>query len=393
MHHDRNYIIISDNFPPCKGGGIAEWAYGVATILSRTGSKVTVLSRWKNQSDIQIHRNQPFNVQAMQGRDWNRYRYWYALYYLWKQLQNNTKSVVIATTWELGEPMNLLKLLYPESCYLVIAHGLEITKLYRKNQVRKFRKTIENAILTVAVSRFTRDEILGKISGTTAPVIFLPNGVDPSRFHPVDTCLELKKRLAIAPETRIILTLARVIERKGHDTVLKALPGIIREFPDTIYIIAGPWHPPYYEKLQSMISEYGLERHVLFTSFVDDRDLNSYYSMSDVYVMVSRTIEEAGDSEGFGITFLEANACLCPVIGSRAGGIGDAVEDTVNGFLVNPDDPDALKERILCLFRDDRLRQRLAYQGKKRVDEHFTWEKITETLLVSLEKQLSKKTG
>lgn len=385
MFHEKQYIIISDNFPPCRGGGIAEWAYGIAYNLAVPGHKVTVLSRWKPASDAEMYQGNAFGVKAMLCRDWNRYRYWYALYYLFHELRRNPDATVIATTWELAEPMILLCNIFPKSSFIVIAHGLEVTRLFRNRQIIRFRRTIQNARLTVAVSRFTQNGILGKIPGITTPVIFLPNGVDTDRFHPVDTAMSLRKRLGIKPETRIILTLARVIERKGHDTVLKALPAVLSEFPNTLYIIAGPWHAPYYEKLQDIIREKNLERHVQFTSFVDDCDLNAYYSMSDIYVMVSRTIEQTGDSEGFGITFLEANACLCPVIGSYAGGIPDAVENGVNGLLVDPDDYKALQEKILMLFRNEKLRANLAKQGFERVCERFTWKKITGGLLREIE--------
>jgi len=76
----RKYILISDNFPPCKGGGIAEWAFGIASNMALLGCEVTVLSRWKNKNDRNTHRNQQFRIVHMAGRDWNRYRYWYALY-------------------------------------------------------------------------------------------------------------------------------------------------------------------------------------------------------------------------------------------------------------------------------------------------------------------------
>jgi len=384
----RKYILISDNFPPCKGGGIAEWAFGIASNMVLLGCEVTVLSRWKNKKDRTTHSNQQFRVVHMAGRDWNRYRYWYVLYYLFVCLQKTPDAIVLAATWELAAPMNILRHLFPRSRYTVIAHGLEITKIEKTKRSAQFRKTLEHALLTCAVSRFTRDEILHRLQGSSSPVLFLPNGVDTERFHPVMEHENLRQRLGIPKKAKIILTLARVIERKGHDTVIRALPEILVHYPETIYIIAGPWENSYYDKLQKLVSELDLTDHVMFTSFIDERDLNTIYSISDVYVMVSRLIESVGDSEGFGITFLEANACCCPVIGSNSGGIPDAIENEVNGYLISPDDHEALAKKILLLFNNRELRENMAERARQRVIKHFTWNAITKRLHDAIEKQL-----
>jgi len=388
MTHNTPYIIISDNFPPCKGGGIAEWALGIALNLGKNGYNVTVLSRWKEPAAaIKQHISQPFRVHNMKGRDWNRYRYWYALYHLWQTLRKSPHAIIIAATWELGAPMTILKKLFPECRYIVVGHGLEVTKIEKTGKIKPFNTTINGALTTIAVSRFTQEEINKRIHSTHNKAVFLPNGVDTNRFYYTNNYIHIKEQLSIAPSTKIILTLARVIERKGHDTVLRALPKVLARHPDTVYIIAGPGHGTYIDKLNALIKELNLTKNVRFTSFIDDKDLNTFYSMSNIYVMVSRLIESEGDSEGFGITFLEANACGCPVIGSYSGGIPDAIEDGVNGFLVQPDDPEALANKVIQIFDSKSLHQKLANQGLKRVQTQFTWEIITEQLLSIIKKK------
>jgi len=384
----RQFILISDNFPPCNGGGIAEWAYGIASNMVMHNCDVTVLSRWKNKHERQRHKDRKFHVRHMKGRDWNRYRYWYALYYLFRSLLKTPDAIVLAATWELAAPMNILRHLFPKSRYVVIAHGLEITKIDKKKRTEKFRKTIEHALLTFAVSRFTQQQILDRLNDKTRAVRFLPNGVDTERFYPVKEHGYMRKQLGIPDKTKIILTLARVIERKGHDTVIRALPDILAHYPDTVYVIAGPWENSCYSRLQQLVAELDLSGHVIFTSFIDDRDLNAMYSMSEVYVMVSRLIESAGDSEGFGITFLEANACCCPVIGSNSGGIPDAIENGVNGYLVPADDTAALAEKILTLFDNKELCTRMGRQARARVTEHFTWNALSTRLLEAIDEQI-----
>ena len=102
--------------------------------------------------------------------------------------------------------------------------------------------------------------------------------------------------------------------------------------------------------------------------------------------MPSRNLHETGDSEGFGITFLEANACGCPVIGSYEGGIPDAVENEVNGLLVSSDSPPEIASAIKKMFSDEDYRMNLVKQGKDRVSERFTWEKLTFQMIKMLKK-------
>ena len=124
-----------------------------------------------------------------------------------------------------------------------------------------------------------------------------------------------------------------------------------------------------------------LDDHVLFTGYVDPDQLNSLYNLCDVYVMLSRELVARGDTEGFGITFLEANACGKPVIGGDSGGVSDAILDGVTGFLVDPLDVDGVAEKLILLLEDPDLARRLGQQGRARVEGSFTWDGITKQLL------------
>lgn len=103
--------------------------------------------------------------------------------------------------------------------------------------------------------------------------------------------------------------------------------------------------------------------------------------------MISRFLNLNSDSEGFGITFLEANACQTPVIGSNSGGIPDAINNGVSGFIIPPDQPFVLADKILKLFRNPELSVKMGKQGRERIKQNFTWEIITEKLLKYFQKQ------
>ena len=397
--HDRLYIargpgeaaplrppiaIITENFPPCSGGGIAEWAYGLAQNLPRFGFEVTVLSRWKKGADLATHVGEPFSLWPMKGHDWRRYRLWYSLYHLTRWARRYPAGVLVATTWELAQSAALIKRHYPIKL-VVLLHGLEVSRLKGKRQSNKLGRVLHQADVVVAVSRFTRQQILGRVSLPPERVRVIAPGVDPVRFCRDEHADELRARWGLQRGQPILLTLARVIPRKGHDTVIRCLPSVVREFPQARYVIAGPWRDSVYRRLRQMAADLDLTDRVIFTGFVDQQSLSKWYSLADIYIMVSRESEDGADTEGFGITFLEAGACETPVIGSRSGGIPDAVEHGHTGFLVQPDDPDELSSRIRYLLGNPHLAREMGKNGRKRVQEGYTWPSVTERLVGEIE--------
>ena len=250
--------------------------------------------------------------------------------------------------------------------------------------MRAIRSVVESCDLILSVSRFTRDEIINRLSDiNTTHVKFLPNGVDVERFYPCEVDDLFYKKYSLHQDSDLILTLARIIKRKAHDDVIKALPDIINDFPKAHYVIAGPHRKKdsYLESLKILVKELSLENNVTFIDFIPDEDLKKIYSASKVYIMPSKTLHNEGDSEGFGITFLEANACGCPAIGSYDGGIPDAVENEVNGLLVQSGSSNEIAKAIKKMFSDEDYRLSLAKKGIARVEESFTWKKLSAQMI------------
>ena len=164
----------------------------------------------------------------------------------------------------------------------------------------------------------------------------------------------------------MILTVGRLVERKGHDMVIRALPGIERAVGPVRYVVAGAG--PEEPRLRALAREVGCASDVRFIGPVSGEDLAALYSACDVFVMPSRALAQRDGVEGFGIVFLEAGACAKPVVGGRSGGITDAVLDGVTGMLVDPADGAELQAVLIRLLDDPVEAQRLGARGRQRVE-------------------------
>jgi phosphatidyl-myo-inositol dimannoside synthase len=265
------------------------------------------------------------------------------------------------------------------------AHGRELLlapwqtlPLAQAGYDRIRRTTLVRADTILAGSHFTAG--LARDLGADPERIRITHyGTDPTRFQPRDASA-LRERLGLGTRP-VLLTIARLVARKGIDTVLDALPAVLARHPDAAYVVAGDG--PESDALKARARRLGVERAVHFAGSVTDEELPLWYSLADVFVMPSRS--DPPDVEGFGIVFLEAAACERPVVAARAGGIPDAVADGVTGVLVPPGDAAALALELAALLGDEARRAELGRRGRERVLADFTWDRVVERTLEALD--------
>lgn len=235
---------------------------------------------------------------------------------------------------------------------------------------------LENVDLFLPVSHYT--------AGLLSPwrreqdVRVVHNGTDPERFHPVNG-QAFRERIG-AGDRPLMLFVGRVVERKGIDTALAALERLRRAIPDVLFAIAGDG--PARPRLESIVSAHDLGNNVRFVGTIPYETLSQVYSAADLFVMPSNDSEP--DVEGFGIVFLEANSCGCPVVGARSGGIPDAIVDGKTGLLVDPGDAHQLADALQRLLADRALSERMGQQGRERVLRDFTWDHVADRIAEAL---------
>lgn len=263
----------------------------------------------------------------------------------------------------------LYKILFKKE-YIIYTYSADITSYQRYLFIKKLMLVVlRQASRIVAISRFNRD-CLTKLGIPAEKITIISPKIDIEKYRqPVD-CGALKARHNLAGK-QIILSVNRLVERKGNDTMIRALPRVLDQIPEAVYVIAGSG--PYGASLKKLAEETGVRDHVVFVDGLSDDEVAAFYQACDVFVMLSREIKETGDAEGFGIVFLEANAVGKPVVAGDSGGMPDAVVDGKTGFLVDPLDAAAVKDAVVKILKDPDLARRLGEYGRQRVENEFDW--------------------
>lgn len=224
-------------------------------------------------------------------------------------------------------------------------------------------------LITITHANANRLEQLG----LPRPGIIYP-GTDPHRFTP-----------ASQPNDHLtLLSLCRLVPRKGVDTVLQALPQLLSHFPHLRYHIGG--NGPDRPRLQQLTHDLNLSHAVRFLGRVPDADLPALYRQASVFVMPVREEADGTSIEGFGIVYLEASASGLPVIAGQSGGAVEAVKPGKTGYLVPPNDPQTLAQTLLPLLANPDLRQQLGRSGRVWVEQEMNWDNTAHNLLTLLSK-------
>ncbi len=254
--------------------------------------------------------------------------------------------------------------------YIVYAHGNEILEA-AQSEWDKPKRSLQQASRVLAVSRFT-GALVERMGVNPQRIEIFHPGCDVERFQPREPDNELRRRLlGDVGGARILLSVGNLVSRKGHDMVIRALPRLLRAAGNLRYLIVG--EGPYRSELESLASSLGVRERVVFAGRMTDDTLPHVYALCDVFVLASREQLDTCDVEGFGMVFLEANACGKPVVGGRSGGIDDAIVDGETGFLVEPREPDSIADAVGRLLANPQLASRLGEQGRGRVMRDFSW--------------------
>ena len=169
-----------------------------------------------------------------------------------------------------------------------------------------------------------------------------------------------------------ILFVGRLIEKKGVEYLIKAIP-YISAWNECKLIIVGKGFEE--DKLKKLVIDLDLENNVKFIGKVSRNKITKYFKSSDIFILPS-IVDSKGEVETLGVVLIEAMAMGIPVIGSDIGGIPDVIDDSINGFLVEPKSITDIADKVIKLLSDKKLRNKFIKNAKKKVKEKFDWNNI-----------------
>jgi phosphatidylinositol alpha-1,6-mannosyltransferase len=402
----RRCLLVANVFPPIVGGSasvydsLARFSGGRVSVVAPrldylTGRVLEGVAAFDAAAPYPVHRLRLLRTRMLARlRPWDRL--WLALQDLelrvrlvWAVAQiaraEGIGAVCIGELVACGWLVGFCRFLGLRTVIYVHGEEVSISDSYDAAGTRR-RRALSRADAVVAVSRFARDAVVGLMGGGADKVTLIPNGVDLTRFFPRPRRADLGARYGLAGR-RVLLTVGRLSERKGMDRVIEALPALRAVLPDLVYLIVG--EGPYRPLLEALAAERGVADAVIFAGAVPAEELVDHYALADAFIMANRTLEN-GDTEGFGLVFLEANACAVPVIAGSAGGSVDAVTDGVNGLVVDGESCRSIADAVVRLLGDAALRDSLVNEGLV-VSARSGWEGRVIAFLAVCEGGLVKK--
>ena len=379
------HLLLTYDFPPI-GGGIARW---MAELARRYPAGSLVVSTGQQGDASEVDAGFPNRVDRLaipSGRLrtlqgillWSRRVAVLArstdASFIWC---GNIKPAAYPAKWTMERTGTPFGILLHGGDLLILQHQVHQSTVKRKTAAA----LLGSAAVLVANSDWTRDRCLTLLSeldidATPDRVRVVPLGADHEFFRPGLDTREVRARYGLG-EGRWLLSVARLSRHKGIDTALQALARLRTRYPDLHYAVVGTGEEQ--AALAAEAVELGVADRVRFLTGVPDRDLPALYNTAEVYLGVSRLMEQR--VEGFGISLAEASACGIPVVAGRSGGIPAAVRDGETGVLVDAESAAAVSEALSRLLDDPTLRARLGAAGRRAVESHYNWDRVTRDLV------------
>ena len=373
-------LLLTYDFPP-MGGGIARW---MAELAKRYPSGSMVVCTGQYPHSVAVDRQFPNLIERLRVPS-DRLRTMQGLF-VWSRRTEELARVLQAEFIWCG---NIKPAAYPArwtkarlgTPYGILLHGGDLLILRKQAQRSRVKRRTARALLGSAAALVTNSSWTANLCRDVLTELELPSrsdrihtvplGTDPDFFRPGLDSAEVRARYRL-DHHRWLLSVARLTPHKGLDTGLRVLAQLRSSYPDLGYAVVGSGDE--LSNLQRLAHTLGLADHVRFLTDVPDRDLPGIYNAAEVYLGLSRTMQQS--VEGFGISLLEAGACGLPVVAGREGGIPDAVRHGETGLLVDPQNLPEIARGLREVLDDKPLATRLGQGGRHAVETYYNWNRV-----------------
>ncbi len=362
-------LLVSVDFPP-HTDGVSTISRELSIRIGERGKSVFVIGP-RDKKDREFDTGKPYRIFRTPGYEWVYFRFIPILFSMpWAVFRYRVRKIFAMNIAYGGILSWLLSFIRPLE-YILFAYGYEFEKVKHRSLAKwLYQKIYAKAKGIICCSEEVRRRLISFGVDAQKTKVLYP-AVDFERYRPLAPPKEFLEKNQFVGR-KIILTVGRLVKRKGHDQVLKALPQLVEQFPEILYCMIGKGEDE--NELRRIVRELKLENHIRFMGWVPADDILYFYNACEIFVMPSREIKGDGHIEGFGIVYLEASACAKPVIGGRSGGVLEAIQDGKTGFLVDPDSSQEIAEKIAYLLLHPSKAREMGQAGFAWVRETFHWE-------------------
>ena len=367
------HLLVTNHFPPTMGGSqslLWEWWRRLPP-----ESFAVLTSPYEGAAEFDAE--QPFHIE--------RTREPVLLPHPWMVQRINSLARQVGADLVVLDPALPLGLVGPslDLPYDVVLHGAEVTvpgRLPLSKQTLGY--VLRRARHIVAAGGYPAAEA-EHAAGRPLPITVVPPGVDTERFRPLSSGerSDARSRFGIAENAELIVSISRLVPRKGFDTAIRAAALLRSSRPNLVLAVAGAGRDE--QRLRGLAAS--LAAPVRFLGRVSNDDLPRLYGCADAYAMLCRNRWGGLEQEGFGIVFLEAAACGVPQVAGQSGGAAEAVDDGISGLVVQqPDDPREVAAAFERLLDDPEGSRAMGVAGRERAVREFSYDVLAHRLGVSL---------
>ncbi len=255
---------------------------------------------------------------------------------------------------------------------IALTHGHEVwwAKVFPFNlAIKRIGASVDH--LTY-LGEFTRKAISKTLSEKSRnKLVRIAPGIDTAHFIPRADGFEKRVELGLQ-DKKIIISVGRLVHRKGQDKLIEAMPTILSKIPNAHLLIVG--EGPYKNHLDKLAKKFSLEESVTFVGRILYDKLPTYLSAADLFAMPSRSRFFGLEVEGLGIVYLEASACGIPVVAGNSGGAPDAVIEGVTGFCVAGTDVDQVASAVIEVCSNAERASHMGAAGRNWIVDQWRWD-------------------
>jgi phosphatidylinositol alpha-1,6-mannosyltransferase len=366
----KKILLVTNDFGP-RAGGIETFVIGLLERIK--GHEVTVFT--SQQGDTSVYDQQwidKFGVRVI--RDQSK-----ILLPSWR-VTRAAKKIVAAKNIDVvvfgaAAPLALMSPSLRKSGVkkiIALTHGHEVwwAKIFPfRLAIKRIGKNVDH--LTY-LGEFTRQAISKPLTRkSTTEMVKIAPGIDTAHFIPQPDAMQKRKELGLQ-DKKIIISVGRLVHRKGQDNLIQAMPAVLKKIPNAHLLLVG--EGPYRKHLEKLVLKSSLEQNVTFAGRIMYDRLPSYLSAADLFAMPSRSRFFGLEVEGLGIVYLEASACGIPVVAGNSGGAPDAVLEGVTGLCVDGTNIEQITAAIVEICSDAERASHMGAAGRNWIVNQWRWD-------------------